>query len=742
MARKRSASTRAAPPKAPALRPRGAAASLARPALLWVLALALLARLWGITDRLPDPSIGIRAFDDSVVEETDRVTMGLAWSMWQGGTRPVDLNPHTGGWPSLSAYLTLGVQLLCRAWFAATHPGAGAAAFARHAEAHWDSIFLVGRCAGALLGVASVALTFALGSALLGPAAGVAAALILALNPLHIQTSQHVGDPNLLALFFVLVATWAIVRIAERGAIVDSIVAGAGIGLAAASKYAPIVLLPALVLAHAGGSGRLHARIAEAFRSRALWIGITSLGIAFFIGSPFTILDWNTTFRDLSIQRERLLSDWVGETALPISLPTYLFNTLPDALGWPAYLMALAGLVVLWRSGKPGRLAASVPVLLVLANGMLRTAQGRYVLPAVPVLCVAASAALLRAGAWMASRVPAAGRARSLAPVALLLLCVTWLLPGYAATRASLAMPDTRHAARAWIDAHIDPAQPMAVDLYGPSFNTVRRDERAAVTWPFYATLAPLVRPAYDYAYLDGLRYVVTSSEVSRRFESMPRAYPVEAAYYARIRERAPLVWTSDSVRASGPRIELRALPPRLSTRSERDSVFARLLPRPNGSDRVALWCLQMGQLFGAEGQFDRMEEWASRGRRVGASSMNGDLAATLAYAQLALERPADAEQTARAGIAEAPGNAALHLYLGVALRTIGRNEEALESFRRAFALAPEQEVRIYMAETLAALGRRGESADLYRQAADGEPDPAQAQRLRAEAARLGADSR
>src|SRR5437867_7074439 len=250
MAKKRVTPTRIPAPPTTALRP-GRASRLARPALLAILALALLVRLWGITDRLPNPSIGIRVFDDSVVEETDRTTMGIAWNMWQGGTNPVDLNPHTGGWPGLSAYLTLGVQLLYRAWFAATHPGADAAAFGRYVEAHWDSLFLAARCVGALIGVATVALTFQLGSVLLGPGAGLAAALLLGLNPLHIQTSQHVSDPNLLALFFVLIAALAIVRLAQEGAARDSVIAGAAMGLAAASKYAPLVLLPVLVFAHA-----------------------------------------------------------------------------------------------------------------------------------------------------------------------------------------------------------------------------------------------------------------------------------------------------------------------------------------------------------------------------------------------------------------------------------------------------------------------------------------------------------
>src|SRR5437667_2500100 len=186
MANKRRSPTRIPAPPAAALA-RRQVPRFPRPALFAILAVALLVRLWGIADRLPNPSLGIRVFDDSVVEETDRATMGIAWSMWQGGTKPIDFNPHTGGWPGLSANLTLGVQLLSRAWFAATHPGAGATAFARYAEGHWDSLFLAARCVGALVGVATVALTFALGFTPLGAGAGLGAASLLARNPVRIQ---------------------------------------------------------------------------------------------------------------------------------------------------------------------------------------------------------------------------------------------------------------------------------------------------------------------------------------------------------------------------------------------------------------------------------------------------------------------------------------------------------------------------------------------------------------------------
>src|SRR5687767_7438181 len=85
--------------------------------LLAVVVLAALLRLWGIHDRLPDPTLGINVLEDSAVEETDRTTMGRAWSLWSGGNKNLDLNPHTGGWPALSFYVTLGIQWLYRLFY-------------------------------------------------------------------------------------------------------------------------------------------------------------------------------------------------------------------------------------------------------------------------------------------------------------------------------------------------------------------------------------------------------------------------------------------------------------------------------------------------------------------------------------------------------------------------------------------------------------------------------------------------
>ena len=519
-----------------------------------LVALSIAIRLWGVADRLPDPTLRINVLDDSVVEETDRTTMGRAWIMWGGGTRGFDFNPHTGGWPAFSFYFALACQMVFKAVWSVSHPGGNAKDFAEFFTTHVHHAFLLARIAGVLVGAASVYLTFRLGARLAGREAGLLGGALLALNPLHIQTSQHVADPNLLALLFVLLAALAMTRLAETGSERDAMVAGAMIGLAGACKYVPLILVIPLAVAHGRGF----------WRSRAYGMAMVAVAVALFVATPFTFLDWKTTLRDIGTQRSALFSDWVGQTSFPFSLPTYITVSLPHAMGWVAYLLGLVGLGLLWRRGRAAQAVALIPGVMVLANGALKAAQERYMLVAMPVLFIAAALAAIEAGRWLASR-PAWRRAAVLAPALLALTAAAWPLPEYVGLRRALALPDTRHVVRRWILQNIPATAPMAVELYGPVFRT---DERSIVIWPFFATRTQLVRPAYHHEFLDGLEYYVTSQEISRRFAVDSLAYPVESAYYRWLHAHATVVWAADPRIMSGPMIEVRRVPAEVSTRA------------------------------------------------------------------------------------------------------------------------------------------------------------------------------
>jgi tetratricopeptide (TPR) repeat protein len=691
--------------------------------LLALLGLTLAIRLWGIQDRLPDASLHINVLDDSVIEETDRTTMGRAWTLWRGGTQAFDPNPHTGGWPALSFYLTLGIQYVYKLYVSFASGGVTSAEFQRLvADEGAAPMFLFARIVGALIGTITVYLTYRVGSRIAGRTVGLLAGLLLATNTLHVLTSQHVSDPNLLALLFVLLATPPLLRVVEGGTWRDSVLAGAMIGLAGACKYVPLILALPLALAlfrrvrAPGAAGppprRFSARLAAWLERHSLSAGLFAVLATVFAASPFLFIDWKRTLIDITGQRKALFSDWVGQTVFPISLPTYLAVSIPHAMGWPAYLLGLWGLALLWRQGKVTRTFVWIPIMTVLANGMLKSPQERYILVALPFLQIAAAYALVRGAAWAGARVSAL-RSGSLpgrvAPALLAAVAVAWPVPELVATRHSLRMPDSRHLVRRWVNEHLGRDLPIGVELYGPVFTL---GERAFVIWPFFATQSQLARPAYHPEFLDGLEYHIASGEISRRFEAEPEKYPVENGYYRWLREHATVVWESNDT-MSGPRIVIRRLPPNISTRARRDSVFAAAMPEPNRVNRVELWCLDFSKLFQWVKDYPRMEEWARRGLAVGVSEMEPPLRGQLAISLWRQGKDDSADVELRAAIRLMPKRAAAayRIYHASILTDLGRLPEALTELRTAYQdSGHDPRLHVNIAQTLAQQGRYDEA--------------------------------
>lgn len=683
---------------------------------LSLVVLSLAIRIWGVGDRLPDPSLGINVLDDSAVEETDRTTMGRAWQMWSGGTKPLDLNPHTGGWPGFSFYVGLLIQSTYKIYYSSAHPGSSAQAFVDHIASGSNQLFLYGRILGVLIGAWTVFLTFRLASRFAGRIAGFLAGLFLALNPLHVMTSQHIADPNLLALLFVLLAALAMIRVAEGGGPRDSVIAGAMIGLAGACKYVPLVLVIPLAAAH----GR------DFFRKRGFYLGLLAVGVAMFAASPFTFIDWKMTLSDMGTQRKALFSDWVGQTAFPFSLPTYLAASLPHAMGWPIYLISLAGMGFLWRRGAIAHPVALIPIVMVLANGALKAAQERYMLVALPILFVAAAVAILDAAARLRARPGVSARVALLAPAFACILAVAWPLPEFLTVRRTMSLPDTRHLARKWINENIGPDRPMAIELYGPIFQP---DERALVVWPFFATQVPLVRPAYHPEFLDGLDYYILSGEVSRRFDADSLSYPVESAYYRWIRANTTVVWRSEPGSSSGPSIEVRRVPAAISTAARRDSLFAALMPKPSAISRLALWCFDTAALYGRLNQYERAAEWARRGLQVDAPRLNARLNIVLSYSLLNLNRFKEAEAAAAEGIRLAPRDHTVRIYHATALHELGFRDEAFQEFTAAYELSHDPKILLNLGAALSELGRYDEALRALEIVPAGHPDRANARR-------------
>jgi tetratricopeptide (TPR) repeat protein len=363
-------------------------------------------------------------------------------------------------------------------------------------------------------------------------------------------------------------------------------------------------------------------------------------------------------------------------------------------LGWPAYVAAAAGTVLLWRSGLAGRLVALLPLVLLVPTGLLSMAQVRFILPALPFLEIAAAYAIVRFAVWAGGRLrgtsgSGAWKAQTAVAAAAAALCAAWPAPELIAARASLRLEDTRHVARRWIEASLPASDVMALDVYGPAFDRAK-DQRLTVPWPFLATQAPLVRIAYDPLWLDGFRYYVTSSEVVSRFEAAADRYPREAAFYRWIRERGTLVWSSASAGASGPLIEVRSLPERTGTRAARESLWADPGVGQIYKDRLAKWCHDTATAFLFRNDYPRAEEWAQRGLSIPRNPLRRELLEARSGALVRLGRAEEGERSAAEGIRDFPASSLLHLNRAIALEALYRPREAIEEYRAVLKLSPK----------------------------------------------------
>lgn len=667
------------------------------PILALILVAGLALRLWGVGDKLPDSRLADIPWDDTTVDEGDRRAMMFAWQMWYGDPGRLHLNPGTGDWPGLPFYLTLGSQVAYRAYDALLRPGSDGAAFARRVKEHPAEIFLAARLPSVVLGVWSLFLIYRLGVLLGGRRAGRFAAGFLAIMPFHVFSSQRVSDPNLLSLVFMTAASISLVEIVRRGAMRDSLLAGAWIGLAGASKYLPLVLLGPLALAHVGPrGGERGPRVSV--RWRPLAAGVAAAALAFALTSPFTFLDWSNKARDVKAQEARHMAEWAGISAHARALPTYLVETLPGMMTWAGYLLAVAGCVLLWRRGRAGRILVLIPILFVAGVGALGLAQPRFVFPATGILALAAAVAAIEIADRLSRLRPSAIQpARTAAAIPLLIFAGfgAWGLSTAAATKRSMTLPDSRHAAYTWIVRSVHPNAMLALDSYGPVFRE-GADGRRAVLWPFHTFRPELIRTATHPEWLDGIRYYLTSSEVTRRFEGSDPRYETERSFYSWIHRNGTKVWSTDPAATFGPQLDLYELPRVISTRGTRDSLWQAARGDRRGR-RIASWTADLAQNFLWSGDAARAEEWARRGLELSSEATGASLTETLSMALIEQGDAAGAEKVAREGLRLYPRSPLLHLFHAMALEALARPGEALEAYRLALPLSPNEGSRAYV---------------------------------------------
>jgi 4-amino-4-deoxy-L-arabinose transferase-like glycosyltransferase len=373
------------------------------------------------------------------------------------------LNPGWFGHPGTTTLYGLAfVDLAVFATGLVTGQWVDGPSFARAIYGNAALIWLPNRGFILLCGMACVWLTYRLGRRLFGPATGLVAALLLALDPLHIKYSQIIRT-DVQATAFILLGVLASIGIARQGTRRSYVAAGIWLGLAVATKWPSglvVVVIAGACLTRItdGGDRRVQLR-------RLVLAGAAGLA-ALVAASPFLVLDYPAVVRDLTAEARPYHLGATGHGFVR-NAGWYVTTCLWPAFGPAGLVLALAGSVLAAARSRFFALALApfVAVYFVVISTQALI-WDRWSVPLLPFLSVAAAVAVV--AAYRRVRAVAAGAAPFAAAAGALLVAA----PLVAATvaRANERVHDTRRASTAWIRANVPPgsrvmAEYLALDL-------------------------------------------------------------------------------------------------------------------------------------------------------------------------------------------------------------------------------------------------------------------------------------
>ena len=416
------------------------------------------------------------------------------------------LNPHNFLYPTFYFYVLFAWVGVYLAWVWLSGRVASIAALQELYFRDPTGIYTAGRTLGVAAGTATVAVLYGLAARLTDHRTAIAAAIFLAVSPLHVRDSHYVKHdvPATLAVvlaYLAMTRVWPCAR-PEGPRLRDTLLAGAACGAAFSTHYYCVFLAIPLALVVVQG-WRLRGALSSV--RQLLYAGAASV-VVFLALSPFLIVEPLTAWRDITANRQIVIDRAVTSGAFAPAA-RYLEMLWRDAAGQPVALLGIAGAA--WMlAAAPARaillLAFPVPFLLFIAN---TAPASRYLNPVLPFLALFAAWAL----ANLTSRV-GAGRP-----------AVFWIAVAVAATPGALAsvesdrflrQDDTRTLAERFIEANMPPGSTILTQPYSAVLTPSREGlsealtrnlgSTAAATTKFQLQLSmdPYPSPAYRLIYL------------------------------------------------------------------------------------------------------------------------------------------------------------------------------------------------------------------------------------------------
>lgn len=405
--------------------------------------------------------------------------------------------------------------------------------FSRISE--FADLYMAGRIVALLLGVATVYLVYRIARLAYGRRAGLFAALLMAVVPIHVTHSKFLAV-DVPATFFVAATLVFALRIVERQRFRDYLFAGLFAGFAAGTKYnAALVLLSPMVAHLIVNKARPSLRLI----SPKLWTIPIAAAAGFIIATPGVLLNTPKFVHDFTSElRHARTGHGFVFMDTPIGLVYHVSHSLWAGMGVPLLALSAVGVLYALIRRRPSDvvlLAFLIPYYLVIGVSQVKFA--RYTIPMLPVLVVLAAGVSADA-----TRRLLAGPAFSrcvLAPIAgLLLVLITVHTAAYSVVlNSTYGRRDTRDACALWVREHVPPGSSIGLPTL-PWFYTPPLD-------PFFGFVNPSDRWKQVEEFSDYPLVVSRESEWNAQFlESEKPDYVIlsEFEYEDRIRVKDPAV--------------------------------------------------------------------------------------------------------------------------------------------------------------------------------------------------------
>lgn len=441
-----------------------------------------------------------------------------------------DLNPQTFHWGSLIYYLNailyLGYYLATKLSGAPGTLGDIPYLDMETIAVGWAPIpamFLLSRVLVAITGAGSILLIYLIGREVQGRVTGLLAALLFAVSPTSVWLS-HVVKSDTLLVFFCLMSVWGALRVVKEPKISHYVLAGAGAGLGASSKYNAGVILVSLLAAHwmrFGWRGILRKEI---------WVGLLAAAVAFVATTPFALLDAPAFLQGVFFDMMHYSTGHLGAEGNSFQwYASFLWDEYGLLLGF-----ALCGILYIALSrSRQGAVLAIFPVLYFIFISLFVVHFETTILPIIPFVVLIGSLFLVSVFNLMADRIPERHwLAGGLALVVIALVSVPSLFAS-ARNDLELGREDNHAIASRWIGENLPAGSRVAIEPYSPFVD----HDRFVVEGFDDITAHPP-----EWYEQNGFEYVVFSYGSYGRFLEKPELYPEYVDRYNALWARFTLV--------------------------------------------------------------------------------------------------------------------------------------------------------------------------------------------------------